>query len=127
MRAGEGLQEADDARPDRRSDDAEQHGHDQVEHDRQLELEARPAGEAGAHQDLPLTTDVEQSDAEAQRDAEARRDQGAREAQRLGEGLETRRERRLRAVVDGSAEQTREEVADDVADRREGGAGALKK
>ena len=96
VRAGSGLQPADDAAPDAAADQPAEHRDEQVDHRRQVPGEADVRGEDGPEDRLALGTDVEQPGPEGQADTEA----GADQRRGLGGGLGDRADsRRARPVI----------------------------
>ena len=83
VRAGPGLEPADDAAPDAAADHPAEHGDQQVEHRRQVQGEPDVRGQDRARDRLALGADVEQAGPEGQPDAEP----GADQRRGLGGGL----------------------------------------
>ena len=117
--AGERLEHAGDAGPQRAGEHADDDGDERVDAVRQRRPEADPAAERGTEEHLALAPDVEQARAEGEADAEARGDERGREGERLGERPDPVGEVRSPEVVDRALEEGGVRAGDAVPDRLE--------
>ena len=102
VRAGPGLELADQPADRRPADEAAEHADDHVDHDRQFEAVAEVGGHDGAADELALPADVEQARLVRQRDREPSQDQRHGLHGRLGQRVEHRGQV---AIVDGHADR----------------------